>query len=943
MNIEKISIYGYGKWLHQEFDHLTGMQIFLGDNEAGKSTLSSFIHTMFFGFPSARKKDTNSYLPKKGEVYGGKIFLTETRFGTVIVERMKERNRGKATLTYENGEQEVINDLSSYLLGVDAETYELLYTFKIDSLLELNKVKKNDLNRYLLSVGTSGSEKLLQLADDYRKEAQKEFKPTGTKPPLNQKVQDAENLLLKLEEAKQQNSTYENLLLEASSIQEKIEQLTLFQKKLEQENNQLSESIRLNDYYLEWLQLSNRIKEIDTSILPKDARTTWERLQGKITEDVQKQTVFQERIHHLEKQRKEYTHVGWFKEHQKKLSALQHDIPTITALYNRQEFIKQSKERLQNELGEFKQSLGMSEEDTIPVLDERIREEAITLLNHTKQIENKKQLIQEKLNTCEAQLSALEQKVQESKGNLIREDLFQQWKKIAEKPQNEMSKSLPSNSTKVLLLLAGFLVIIVGLVGVFMPSILLFALFFSTLLLAAVRIRMTQKRNKIRTTSLQNSSEDTEEFSMQSYIQQATLRERFDEWVREEESQQNQLITFLDEQEQIEIQLEAEREKQEEWLYRNCYPSQFSLEQILTDGFAVEWNKKTALLVDYRKELEDIEERLLEWEESSQFVKKHFELDYISGKEFLNQFSEIYQSVVLEESMSRNVQDKQTEVKRDLDDVQRNLKENQLKRKEILDQAHVETEPEFYQLLHAKEEQTNQKRRRDFLQEQLEGKEEILEKYPEKEPAEQLFQNNQETLQNMQKELKQLQKKEVSVRHEIGLLEKGGTYSSLLQDYAMIETEMREMIVDWGKKVIAAEWIEGTLREGRNDRLPLIIDDMNTYFSLLTQHTYKQVVFQKSNLKIQHSDGTVFKPHELSQGTIEQLYIAMRFAFIKNTADIATLPILIDDGFVNFDTERKQAMYSLMQELSKTVQIFFFTFDQNVQETFATNEVYMLH
>ncbi|UJF15194.1 AAA family ATPase [Jeotgalibaca sp. MA1X17-3] len=203
MKITKIEIYGYGKWLHQEFNSLKDMQIFLGNNEAGKSTLSSFIHTMFFGFPSARKKDTNSYEPKKGEAYGGKIFLTGTRFGTIMIERMKEKNRGKATLTYENGKQEVVDSLAAYLLGVDRETYELLYTFKIDSLLDLNKVKKNDLNRHLLSVGTTGSEKLLQLADDYRKEAQKEFKPTGTVPPLNKKIQQTENLLLKLEQAKQ--------------------------------------------------------------------------------------------------------------------------------------------------------------------------------------------------------------------------------------------------------------------------------------------------------------------------------------------------------------------------------------------------------------------------------------------------------------------------------------------------------------------------------------------------------------------------------------------------------------------------------------------------------------------------------------------------------------------------------------------------------------------
>ena len=122
MKIESIDIYGYGKWSQQTFDQLTDLQVFLGDNEAGKSTLSSFIQTIFFGFPSARKKDSNLYLPKQGDSYGGRLFLSGTRFGKVIVERMKDRNRGKAVLTYENGQQEVVDHLASYLLGVDRQT-----------------------------------------------------------------------------------------------------------------------------------------------------------------------------------------------------------------------------------------------------------------------------------------------------------------------------------------------------------------------------------------------------------------------------------------------------------------------------------------------------------------------------------------------------------------------------------------------------------------------------------------------------------------------------------------------------------------------------------------------------------------------------------------------------------------------------------------------------
>ncbi|MDN6731077.1 MAG: AAA family ATPase, partial [Atopostipes suicloacalis] len=52
MKIKKLVIYGYGKWIDQTFDLNEDIQIFLGENEAGKSTLMSFIHSIFFGFPT---------------------------------------------------------------------------------------------------------------------------------------------------------------------------------------------------------------------------------------------------------------------------------------------------------------------------------------------------------------------------------------------------------------------------------------------------------------------------------------------------------------------------------------------------------------------------------------------------------------------------------------------------------------------------------------------------------------------------------------------------------------------------------------------------------------------------------------------------------------------------------------------------------------------------
>ena len=49
MRIKQLEIYGYGKWVDQTFDLVNDVQLFYGANEAGKSTLMSFIHSILFG------------------------------------------------------------------------------------------------------------------------------------------------------------------------------------------------------------------------------------------------------------------------------------------------------------------------------------------------------------------------------------------------------------------------------------------------------------------------------------------------------------------------------------------------------------------------------------------------------------------------------------------------------------------------------------------------------------------------------------------------------------------------------------------------------------------------------------------------------------------------------------------------------------------------------
>ncbi|GFI60750.1 putative protein YhaN [Lactobacillaceae bacterium] len=75
-----------------------------------------------------------------------------------------------------------------------------------------------------------------------------------------------------------------------------------------------------------------------------------------------------------------------------------------------------------------------------------------------------------------------------------------------------------------------------------------------------------------------------------------------------------------------------------------------------------------------------------------------------------------------------------------------------------------------------------------------------------------------------------------------------------------------------------------------------------------------------------------FLVEELSQGTAEQLYIALRLGFVTVMSDQANFPIIIDDGFVNFDNVRRQRMLALLEKIAEKNQVIYFTADDRIKD-----------
>lgn len=78
---------------------------------------------------------------------------------------------------------------------------------------------------------------------------------------------------------------------------------------------------------------------------------------------------------------------------------------------------------------------------------------------------------------------------------------------------------------------------------------------------------------------------------------------------------------------------------------------------------------------------------------------------------------------------------------------------------------------------------------------------------------------------------------------------------------------------------------------------------MEYFFRIATSGEYENIYLAEGSpsFSVKRKDGLVFTAEELSQGTAEQLYTAIRFALAESMQKRIHLPLMIDDSFVNFD------------------------------------------
>jgi len=127
---------------------------------------------------------------------------------------------------------------------------------------------------------------------------------------------------------------------------------------------------------------------------------------------------------------------------------------------------------------------------------------------------------------------------------------------------------------------------------------------------------------------------------------------------------------------------------------------------------------------------------------------------------------------------------------------------------------------------------------------------------------------------------------------------------------------------------VAEQLMARTQSYNEQTRQPAVIQRASELFEMITDGRYERVHVPSdgSAFVVYDADARPRPSSELSTGTAQQLYLALRIALIETVGDVGVgLPVFMDDVLVNFDPERKRGAAQAIGHLATHRQVVLFT------------------
>lgn len=980
LKIEELQIYGYGKFENQHFIlGKSNFSVIYGENEAGKSTIMSFIHSILFGFPTKQQSE-NRYEPKRATSYGGYLIATLERGQRIKIERLPGKFGGEVLIEYEDGTTANEEFLQTLLGGVDKESYRSIFSFDVHGLQQIQKLDANQIGKYLFLSSIYGADALFAIEDHLTKQLDLLYKPNGRRPTVNEGLVKLKEHAGKLQEAKRKNHQYEQLQAEKASLHSQLSSITQTKRDKMAEQRYLEKAKTILPLVKEKKWCNDQLRQLSaTDHLPEDGLNKLDHFHVTLQPLNMQLHAMQVRIAKLEEEESELHVNDAYIVHKTEIGHVREQLSLYEEKLKNKQYIKNKIEQLQHEYGVLKQRLYpfLTEDDILNIQATMMMKDTLKrLLEQEVKSKHRKQLLDEQFEQVQSALEEAEWKIGKLKTDVLRDEerssleqeltarknanlpeLKQEHKQVSTELKKRKQEYKGEKKQQSIFLSVITLILLIGSTWLFFQE---NWPLFGILLVACIgvlfQIKNLQTKKDTLVEHLESELKVLEQRLYHAQQHESTSGRALSDIITSLEKDQMVKQSLQHEEHILEQQERAyERllKQYEEWEKNQFYEREQLLE--IAEQIQVETNASSEVVLEafealqhlqslimelnkYRTEVRLLNQEQWKFEEEVKRLAEICQIERSSIKESVYILGEQSSLELSNAAKREKIKEKQAEIEEELTSLSEEIVFIEQQRDELIRCSKCETEDEFRKLAKVHLQREEIQRKMQWVEKQLATESDLDPGALSNEKIETIDVRIQELvneIDQMEKMENQLQQEYSSILFKIEEMEQSGTYSKLRHAFENERAMVKDEAEKWIIRALAKDLLQKTVHQHREEKLPELLASITYYFQLLTSNSYQKVYLpiEKQSFIVERQDGVKFFAEELSQATAEQLYLSIRLAIIKNINSQLQLPVIIDDSFVHFDHSRTSNTLKLLHELKKDQQVIFFTCHHHIAES----------
>ena len=1010
MKLESFYIERFGIFSDYSVDGLSsGLSVFYGQNETGKSTLLEFIRSMLFGFNIPRGKKDSYYASVSGSARGGRIAVNNGQ-GLFNIERIRE-NKTKLRIWNETNELENPADvLASILAGADITLFKSVFAFGLGELFSLNSLSIDEVKERIFSAGILGaSQSASSVIARLLQENALLLRPRAS-TKISEIITQLEENDVQMTFARKELLKVPLLLVEEKRLKEQTESLKKNLDRSVFQGRKLSYLLEMLPSYLQISQLKTRLTELGEidELAEEDIRQVKELLQRKESleercSDLKKEfDILKDETDKLKTELKPelFENYKVIDELSRQTESQREMQINRLSMFDKCQMLNADIGNLSKHLSKVVVGSNFYEIDDSSENYQfassalaRISENSIKVESIKKRLEVEQKDHAQLMDECQAIRSSLD-KLWTRKEDAIRFSVeldtlraarermtaeIKARREVMNKKERAFGRSLSRASiiaAVALILLSAYLfssgvygmgisiILVVLLIivclrsqSIFESLSFLFDGFFGSSSVHA-QLRMFDlelRRNSESLRDILMLSSECEDAELENLInkQQSVLEEAIrlkqDLSNKEEELKfrERNINLWKKDVEDLENLVLGAKEEIRIWCEANHIKPEidfFDVERIISE--VRELKKLDREQKEINRELRNIHEAITRWEEKALVViyklipsrnQDGSEVERPKGERLFGIVGSLFdaareQCLLFERS---------SEQEKHLNRLSEKLiaerdcgTEVDMKLEQAFARCKTANKDEFFKTLLKFQTKSallaDIKKLEDLLASTcFEFGEEVLSELNLASPELWEEQLKEQLLiqEKLNVEIQEVARLYFQAKAEYEVISSSYDIQELCIKRQSLISELQYYVQEWKRNALSIYLIERVLEDFCRTRQPKVLAEASRYFNLVAPN-YKSVIqgLEDNELLLVDQKDSVKSLDVLSRGTAEQLYLSLRLAFAAEFSKrLVELPLVMDDVFVNFDTERTERFANLLRDYSKNHQILFFT------------------